>query len=612
MNRAKPGTFPSNYISDIIQDEKGNLWVGTDNGIAVLKENSNGKVFYNYSKEKNRLSNNNVICISEDGKGRVWVGTREGLDLFNEQTQTFQTFTMIDGLPDNMILNILDDEHQTLWISTSNGLCNVIPESKQNGTQISVINYNESNNLQNQEFNSKAAYKTKTGELFFGGPSGFNIINPTAIKKPVYHSGIVLTDLEILNKKIEPGELVNNRILLDRSLSKLKDIDLKYRENVFSIDFASLDYANSTRDKYAYMLEGFNPDWLYADGNQRSATYTNLDPGHYVFKVKAMNSEGLWSDIRKLQITIEPPFWRTPLAYFIYILIAAGLLILVRRITLDRIHMRYEVAHQRREADRAHALEQLKTKFFTNVSHEFRTPLSLIISPLERIIRQVQDEEQKKQLNLVQRNAKRLLNLVNQLLDFRKMEVQEVKLHPSIGDIISFSRDITNSFLDIAEKKKIRLSFASNVDSLEIYFDKDKVEKILFNLISNAFKYTDDNGSVTVNFNYDPPEKNESDGTLVMEVKDTGIGIPPEMHEKVFERFFQTDVPESMVNQGTGIGLAITKAFVKLHNGIITLKSEPGKGTCFTVLLPAKKIYDAPSIMATNADTRRRNRTDNG
>ncbi len=597
----KPGVLPSNFISDILQDTKGNLWIGTDNGIAVLKENSNGKIFYTYSKEKNNLSNNNVICISEDGKGRIWVGTREGLDLFNEQTKTFQTFTMADGLPDNMILNILNDEHQTLWISTSNGLCNVIPQFKESGTQLSVINYNESNNLQNQEFNSKAAYKTRAGELFFGGPSGFNIINPSAIKKPVYHSGVVFTDLEILNKKIEPGELVNNRVLLHRSLSQLKGIDLKYKENVFSIDFTSLDYANSTRDKYAYMLKGFNPDWLYAGGNQRSATYTNLDPGHYVFKVKALNSEGLWSNVRELQITIEPPFWRTPLAYFIYLLIAAGLLILVRRITLDRIRMRFEVAHQRREADRAHALEQLKTKFFTNVSHEFRTPLSLIIAPLERIIRQVQDEEQKKQLNLVQRNAKRLLNLVNQLLDFRKMEVQEVKLHPSIGDIISFSRDITNSFLDIAEKKKIRLSFSSNIDSLEIYFDKDKVEKILFNLISNAFKYTDDNGSVSINLNYDPPEKNESDGTLVMEVKDTGIGIPAEMHEKVFERFFQTDVPDSMVNQGTGIGLAITKAFVKLHNGIITLKSEPGQGTCFTVLLPAKKIYDAPSIMATNS-----------
>lgn len=596
----KPDALPSNFISDIIQDKNGNLWVGTDNGVAVLKENSNDHAFQHYSSDKNSLSNNTVMCISKDSKGRIWVGTREGLDLFNEQTKIFQAFTMADGLPDNMILNILEDGHQSLWISTPNGLCNAIPKRKENGIGLTVINYNELNNLQNQEFNSKAAYKTRGGKLIFGGPSGFNIIDPSIIKKPVSHSKIVFTDLEILNKKIEPGEMINNRVLLPRTLSQLQSIDLKYKENVFSIQFASLDYGNSTRDKYAYMLEGFNPDWLYADGNQRSATYTNLDPGHYTFRVKVLNSDGLWSDIKELQINIKPPFWRTPVAYIIYILIAAGLLILIRRITLDRIHMRYEVAHQRKEAERAHSLERLKTKFFTNVSHEFRTPLSLIIAPLERIIKQAENEEQKKQLNLVQRNAKRLLSLVNQLLDFRKMEVQEIKLHPSIGDIIGFTMDITNSFLDIAEKKNIQLSYASNTDKLEIYFDKDKIEKILFNLLSNAFKYTDDNGMVSINLTYNPPVNNEGDGTLEIEVKDTGIGIQTEMHEKIFERFFQTDVPESMVNQGTGIGLAITKAFVKLHNGIITVKSEPGRGTCFTVLIPAKKIYDYPSVTVTN------------
>jgi signal transduction histidine kinase/ligand-binding sensor domain-containing protein/DNA-binding response OmpR family regulator len=598
--QGKSAILPSNYISDIMQDRNGNLWIGTDNGIAVLKENSNRKGFYTYSKDKNRLSNNNVICISEDRKGRIWVGTAEGLDLFNDQAKDFQTFAVTDGLPDNMILNILEGGNQSLWISTPNGLCNAIPAQKENSIGLSVISYDELNNLQNQEFNSKAAYKTRDGKMIFGGPSGFNIIDPSIIKKPVYHSKIVFTDLEILNKKIEPGELVNNRVLLHQSLSQLQGIDLKYKENVFSIEFASLDYGNSTRDKYAYMLEGFNPDWLYADGNQRSATYTNLDPGHYTFKVKVLNSEGLWSDTKELRIDIDPPFWRTPIAYIIYILIVGSLLILIRRITLDRIHMRYEVAHRREEAERAHALERLKTKFFTNVSHEFRTPLSLIIAPLEKIIKQTEDEEQKKQLNLVQRNAKRLLSLVNQLLDFRKMEVQEVKLHPSIGDIITFSKDISNSFLDIAEKKNIRLSYTSNIERLEVYFDKDKIEKILFNLLSNAFKYTEENGMVSINLTYNPPVINESDGTLAIEVRDTGIGIQADMHEKIFERFFQTDVPESMVNQGTGIGLAITKAFVRLHNGVITVKSEPEHGSCFTVLLPAKKIYDYASVTATN------------
>jgi len=583
-------------ISAILQDRKGNIWIGTLSGIVVLEKNKDEPVFYRRTSDRGSLSNNNVICLLEDSSGRMWVGTRDGLDLFDEQTKTFQVFTTSDGLPDNMVLNILEDERGTLWISTPNGLCNAIPRKKDGGFA-SVIHYDEINNLQNREFNDNAALKTRAGELIFGGPSGFNIINPSVIPPPVHRPKVLFTGLRLLNKNIEPGEPVNNRILLEQSISRVQGIDLKHKENVFSIEFTSPDYARGAGDKYAYMMEGFNPEWFYADGSQRTATYTNLSPGNYTFKVKVLSRDGLWSDVRSLRIDIEPPFWRTPVAYVIYVLIAAGIFLLVRRITLDRIHMRFELRQQRREAERAHALEQLKTKFFTNVSHEFRTPLTLILAPLNKIIDQAANEDQKKQLGLVQRNAKRLLNLVNQLLDFRKMEVQEVKLHPSIGDIVLFSKDISHSFADIAEKKRVQFSFSSNVDCLEMYFDRDKIEKILFNLISNAFKYTEDGGGVSVNLVYKAPPNDEGDGTLAIEVKDTGIGIPPDKHEKIFERFFQTDVPEDMVNQGTGIGLAITKEFVKLHHGVITVQSEPGKGACFTVHLPAKRVYE-PSVRA--------------
>jgi signal transduction histidine kinase/ligand-binding sensor domain-containing protein/DNA-binding response OmpR family regulator len=599
FNEEKPVPSFPNYISAILQDRKGNLWIGAEYGVAVIERNKTTPAFYRHTNDTNSLSSNNVICLLEDSKGNIWIGTREGLNLFNEKTKNFQVFTIADGLPDNLILNILEDDHETLWLSTPTGLCNAVPKQNGGRTAFSIIGYDEMNNVQNHEFNDNAALKTKAGELIFGGPSGFNIIDPDKIQKPLNHSRIVFTGLQILNNNIEPGELINKRVLLQQSLPYLQSINLKYKENVFSIEFASLDFAHGTREKYAYMLQGFNSDWLYADGNQRRATYTNLGPGHYNFKVKVLNRDGLWSDVKTLQIVIEPPFWRTPIAYIIYVLCAAGLLLLWRRITLDRMHMRFEVQQQRREAERAHTLEQLKTKFFTNVSHEFRTPLSLIISPLDRIIKQTSDQEQKNQLNLVQRNAKRLLNLVNQLLDFRKIEVQEMKLHPSIGDIILFIGEISHSFMDIAEKKNIRFSFSTNIDRLEIYFDKDKIEKILLNLLSNAFKYTHDHGMVGLHLIYNPAVNNEEDGTLAIEIKDTGIGIPPDQHEKIFERFFQTDMPESMVNQGTGIGLAITKEFVKLHNGIITVKSEPDKGTCFTVLLPAKKIYEAATRTST-------------
>ena len=587
-----PVSLPSNYISAILKDKKGNLWIGTTNGVAVFEKNKTTPTIYRHLNAANSLSSNNVISLLEDSKGRIWIGTGNGLNLFNEGTKSFKVFTTDDGLPDNIIVGILEDKHQTLWLSTPNGLCNAIPKQKGNSLDFSVINYDEMNNLQNREFNENAAFKTRTGELVFGGPSGFNIIDPAKKQKLVYHPKIVFTNLQILNKNVEPGELINGRVLLGQSLSRLQSIDLKHNENVFSIEFASLDFAGN---QYAYMLEGFNSGWLYADGTQRRVTYTNLDPGRYTFKVKVLNRDGSFSNIKALNINIKPPFWRTPAAYIAYLLLSAALFMLIRRIVLERIRLRFEVQHQTQEAERAHAVEQFKTKLFTNVSHEFRTPLTLIISPLDKIIKNVSDEELKKQLGFVQLNAKRLLNLVNQLLDFRKMEVQEVKLHPATGDIIAFCKDISYSFTDIADRKDIQLSFSSNIDSLEIFFDKDKIEKILFNLLSNAFKYTYDNGSVAVNLIYKQPHSNEDSGTLAIEIKDSGIGIPPEMHDKIFERFFQADVPQSMVNQGTGIGLAITKEFVRLHNGVITVKSEQNEGSCFTVLLPAKKIYQVPA-----------------
>ena len=590
----QPDPLGSDFISAIMQDKNGDLWIGTDRGVTLFNKNKATSKPYRHTSKKTSLSSDVVTCLVEDNKGRVWIGTTDGLNLFNEQTESFQLFTTSDGFPDNMILNILEDNHQTLWISTPNGLCSAAPQQKENGVVFSVINYGERNNLQNREFNDNASLKTKSGELIFGGPSGFNIINPDKIDKPVYKPKIIFTGLQILNTHVEPGKEINGRILLKKALSKLESIDLKYKENLFTIEFASLDFSQNGIDKYAYRLEGFNSDWLYADGSQRRVTYTNLDPGNYTFKIKVSNPDGSWSPEKALKINIAPPFWRTPIAYALYLLVAIGILFLSRKITLDRIHMKFEMRQQRREAERAHALDQLKTKFFTNVSHEFRTPLSLIISPLDRIIKNTKDDDQKKQLSLVQRNAKRLLSLVNQLLDFRKIEVQGIKLHSSIGDIVKFAEDISHSFTDIAEKKVIQFSFSSNVETLEIYFDKDKIEKILFNLLSNAFKYTQDNGTVNVKLIY-TPRSGAEDGTLAIEVQDNGIGIPADKHEKIFERFFQTDVPESMVNQGTGIGLAITKEFVRLHNGVITVKSEPEKGTCFTVLLPAQKIHE-PSV----------------
>ncbi|HYF29573.1 MAG TPA: two-component regulator propeller domain-containing protein [Chitinophagaceae bacterium] len=581
----------SNYISCILEDRRKNLWLGTANGIDVFDRATGKRIHYAYNGE-GTLSNNNVIILLEDQKGRIWIGTREGLNVFDPTTKTFRSFYREHGLPDNIILGIVEDNRGDLWITTPNGLCNLVLNKSENFADLSfsVVNYDELNNLQGREFNESAAFKTRAGEIIVGGPFGFNLIEPWKITRSTSEPKIIFTDLQVLNKNIAAGEKVDNRVILAEALPSMDKIRLKYKENIFSIDFAVLDFSHGSGARYAYKLEGFNDDWVYIDGAQRRIAYTNLDPGSYVLKVKALNNNNTWSKEKTLEIIIDPPFWRTPLAFIIYALVIIAILLVARRITLERAHMRFEVKQQRREAERALALDRMKTKFFTNVSHEFRTPLSLIISPLDKIIKNTADPDQKKHLHLVHRNARRLLNLVNQLLDFRKMEVQEFKLYPVAGDIVRFIKEISYSFSDISEKKNISFDFHSNVDALEIYFDKDKVEKIMFNLLSNAYKYTYDNGKVWVNLDYTGDDTSEH--FLCIEVGDTGIGIPADKQELIFERFFQSDLPESMANQGSGIGLAITKEFVKLHNGTIHVSSEPEKGTTFTVKLPARKINE--------------------
>jgi signal transduction histidine kinase/DNA-binding response OmpR family regulator len=401
----------------------------------------------------------------------------------------------------------------------------------------------------------------------------------------------VLTDFQVFDKSLEAGESINDKIILTKSIAETSNIVLNYTDNVFSIEFAALSFSNPEKNKYSYKLEGFNKEWLTSDGQQRKATYTNLDPGHYVFRVKASNDDGLWNEKGiALNIRILPPFWKTTPAFIIYALILVAILFFARRLTIQRAHMRFRLAEQQKEASRLHELDMLKLKFFTNVSHEFRTPLSLIIAPIEKMMKGTDDDGQKKQFQLIHRNAKRLLNLVNQLLDFRKLEMQELRLHPSKGDIVVFVKELVYSFTDLADKKNINYSFTTTVESLEVSFDPDKLERIMFNLLSNAFKFTQEQGNVSVTIN----QREEVDAAGIpgqfveIKVKDTGIGIPHEDQDKIFERFFQHQVPGSVINQGSGIGLAITREFVRLHHGSISVESEPDKGTGFTLLLPLK------------------------
>lgn len=590
------------YTAALFEDRKGNIWVGGYLGIDKILKTGRGVVHYNKkNNDPNSLISDDINSITQDSRGLMWIATRDGLSILNPETNRFISLTKNDGLPDDQVLNVLEDNRGAMWLSTSNGLSR-ITLTPGNGTyKFQFENFDETDGLQGREFTVNAALKTNTGELVFGGSHGFNIFDPLSIHPNIDEPELIFTGFQLFNKTIAANEAVDGHVILSKAISATQQITLKHSENVFTIEFAALNFFNPNKITHQYMMEGFDKGWITANNGTRKATYTNLDGGDYTFKVRAIGQNGKWKpSYIKLKIKVLPPFWESTLAYVIYLLLITGALFFIRRRGIQKIRRQFIaekekfiaekekqeakllIEQERQEVKRMHDLDQLKTKFLTNVSHEFRTPISLIMAPVEKMLTRA-DQEQKQQLGMIGKNARRLLNLVNQLLDFRKMEIQELKLHSKPGDIVKFINEIYLSFTDIAEQKEINFIFDTSIDSLFIDFDHDKIERILFNLLSNAFKFTLPGGQVSVLLNVD---SETGDAPLEIRVIDTGIGIPHEKQGKIFEPFFQHDIPESMINQGSGIGLAITHEFVKMHGGEITVESEPDHGSCFTIKLP--------------------------
>ncbi len=548
--------------------------------------------------DDSRLSSNNVTWLYLDSRKKLWAGTREGLDVLNPDGKTFQTFSTEEGLPDNAVRYIAEDSLHRLWISTANGLSRItvaeVPE--RHALAIRCRNFHEPDGLQGREFNERGGVGDKGWASLFGGANGFNIFRPEDIRPEREAPPILLTGFEIFDRSVHVGDTIDGRVLLSKTLSETDEVRLCYRQNVFSIEFASLGYIPNATNKYAYMLEGFNRNWLITDGKIRKATYTNLDVGEYTFKVKASDADGEWYYSQAtLKIVVLPPWWKTRLAYVVYFLLLAGILLLARRMVLQRAKIRFALENERRETRRMHEMDLMKIRFFTNMSHELRTPLSLILAPVEKLLNQPSPVDPRRQHDMIRRNAKRLLHLVDQLLDFRKMEVNELKLHLREGDVIRFVRETAQSFVDLAEKKNISFVYdAGECGHLITQFDHDKLERILFNLLSNAFKFTPESGKVSV---YVSVERREEDNVLLaIAIRDTGIGIPPDKREKIFERFFQNEIPETLINQGSGIGLSITQEFVRMHAGRLSVESVVNEGSCFTVELPFCEIRHPVSL----------------
>lgn len=580
----------SNYISAIIEDRRKNIWIVTAYGVDLLLKKDHRFLHYLHDdKDPTSLINNNTNNILEDKDGLIWISTREGISIFEYKTGKFTNINKADGLPDNTVIDLQQYSRNNIWVSTPNGLSSIFVDRSSAKLKFRFVNYNETEGLQGREFTENSSYHTREGELLFGGGNGFNIFKPTDLLTNKNQPNLVFTDLQIFNQTVKPGDKVNGAVILNSSIVGLKNLNLKYNDNVFAIEFAALNYFNPDKTKYQYLMQGFDNNWIDADNKVRKATYTNLDAGDYVFRVRAGNNESWNSNELTLNIRISPPFWKTTWAYILYAMLVTGALLYMRRSGIQKIRTQFSIEKEREEAQRMHELDLMKIKFFTNVSHEFRTPLSLIMAPVDKILKQVAEPEIQRQLMLVNRNAKRLLNLVNQLLDFRKMEYQELKLHKMNGDIISFIKDLSFAFTDVADQKSIRFVFDAEIETFYTSFDHDKIERIMFNLLSNAYKFTHEGGQVSVLINL-IHKRDTDEQFLEIRVIDTGIGIAADKLDRIFDPFFQNDLPGSMLNQGSGIGLSITKEFVKLHEGEIYVESEFNQGSCFTVLLPLTQL----------------------
>lgn len=570
------------FIRAIEEDNSGNIWIGT-NGSGLAVYNPLAKTLRFLDKGNSNLSSSLISSIHIGKTGTVWVGTfGGGLCKFTEKGK-FICYTETEGLANPVLYKILESEPGKLWVSHNKGISSFDERTGK------FKNYYDHNGLQRSTFSLGAGLSTSNGELFFGGLDGFNFFNPHTLNYNNAVPPIVFTDLKISNRSVVPGPTE----AIDEHISVAKKITLSYQQS-FSLEFTALNFTAPQDTRYSYKLEGFEKDWNDV-GTSHKAVYTNLDPGHYTFLLKATSDDGLLaSPPVSMNIYVRPPFWRTTYAYVFYLLFAGSVLLALRysgirrikrkfALEQERLQIKQVMEQERREAEKQHQFDQQKIKFLTNLSHEFRTPISLIVGPLEQVCEEETNDRTFKKLSLVRRNANRLLNLVNQLLDFRKMEANELLLHLTEADLIFVVKEIADSFSDLSKSKNIKFSFSSSEESLVMSFDKDKVERILLNLLSNAFKFTNENGEVNLKI------ERQSGSMVKIMISDTGIGISEDMRDKIFDRFYQVDSGADIVNQGSGIGLSIAKEFIRIHGGNIEVDSTPGKGSTFTILLPCSK-----------------------
>ncbi|NME68719.1 ATP-binding protein [Flammeovirga aprica] len=568
-------------VNHFYNDSETNLLFGTNHGLIQYdKKTKQFTTFLSDRNDDNSLGGNKIFCIYRSETGVLWIGTfGGGLHRCIEKDGKivgFDRITIKDGLPDNVVYSILEDKEGELWLTSDNGIVKYNPTTK------AVKVYNTQDGLSTNNFRKSSYYKDQYGSLLMGSLKGLVVFNPLEIQNNPFTPNPQILKLKIRNQEILPQQKYEGKILLTEPIYKTASITLPYDMNQVTLELGAMNPEGINNTKFAYRLKGVDKNWMYTETNQRHANYIKLPLGSYTFELKSYNSDGVESDkVKTLEIIIERPWYASYLAYLIYFVILALIVFSVTKYLTNMIRLRQKVLAEQKDKEHIKEINEAKLKFFTNISHELRTPLTLILSPLEKL---AYDErlhpDLKSFVDNININGQRLMSLTNSLIDFRKVGQGEMKLKPIQQNIIPFIRKTAEAFEDYAQDKNINYEIDIDDEMINGWFDKAAIERIMFNLLSNAFKYTPKGGDVKIAVFQDGQE-------LKMRVEDTGIGIKEEEIDRIFERFFNGN-NEDTVFGSSGIGLYLVKELLDLHGGQISVESSPAQGTTFDVVIPTK------------------------
>ncbi|AUS06269.1 hybrid sensor histidine kinase/response regulator transcription factor [Pseudotamlana carrageenivorans] len=572
QNREKGLTH--NIVRTIKLDSNDNLWVGTFQGLSKIDAQNR---ISNYFLEEKKEAKYTITCVFNDANNQIWAGTEvEGL--FRLEGDTFKKVNLKieDNEPVKGVRSIVEDKQGHFWISTPNqGILRFNPREN-----IIVANYTQKDGLPSNQFNYNASFKYFKNYIFFGGSEGVVCFNPDKLIKNSFSPQVVLTSFKIKNKVLHVG---GEEGLLNKTISYTNQLELSHDQGNFNISFAIPNYLNATNNHYVYRLLGLEDEWI--ETSQSSASYTIQDPGTYVFQVKGINNDNVENtEPTSLQIKVNPAPWRTWWAFLFYGFVIFSILYYLLNLLKSRQKLGNQLVLEKLEAEQIKKNNKSKLEFFTNISHEFRTPLTLILGPISQILENYRgSSEMYKKLKVIESNSNHLLQLINRLMDFRKIESDFIKLETAEINIVKFLKEIYLSFSEYAKDGNYQYEFFTSSDQILVYVDRYKLERVFYNLISNAFRYTPKNGKIVIRI------IQEKD-TVIIQVEDSGVGIAEEFKDKIFERFFELNANRQLVNaynKGTGIGLSIVKTIVNLHKGKIQVKDnlEEGKGSVFSVEL---------------------------